>query len=263
MENEEKNTQQPSEETLKTKRQQWEKNMRKKYPDIQDEDELYGASMDGYDSEHEMVKGFRADNETAKQHLTNNPDVANFIGSVMRGDNLSLSMSYLADLIHLEEGTPEYEAYLASVEDRKAAAIENEQNFVNFEENMARTTESLQAFAASKQMSDEDAAEFVSFLISLEDKLINGTLTEDDFEIYYKAFTYDSDIETAHEEGIVDGKNQAIKEKRKKPRKGDGLPATGSSASTPPATAQTQKSIQDETLDALADRGERNRELYN
>ena len=42
-------TEQQAAEQPKTKRELFLANMRTKYPDIEDEDELYGAAMEGYD----------------------------------------------------------------------------------------------------------------------------------------------------------------------------------------------------------------------
>jgi hypothetical protein len=50
-----------------------------------------------------------------------------------------------------------------------------------------------------------------------------------------KAINHDADVETANQEGIVQGKNTRIEEKLRKPKGGDGMPSLGGKGNTPSA----------------------------
>lgn len=245
----------------KSKKQTWEENLRAKYPDIEDEDEIYGMAMSGYDTEREANKKYAADNKSVFDKISENPDVSNFIGAVIKGENIGTAMSYLADLFPLEEGTPEFDAYVQGVEQRQKSKADNEKALSEFEANMEVTRQNLQAFVDSKGMSEEDAASFVEDLIDFERKLISGSLTTEDFEKYYKALSYDTDMEIGREAGEIEGKNEAIKTKRSKLSKGDALPNI-QSTSQPETTPTIPMSKEEAMLESLAKRGDAIRSNY-
>ncbi len=242
----------------KTKRQTWEENMRAKYPGIEDEDALYGTAMDSYDAEHDANKRYTEDNKRAFELLTQNPDVANFIGAILSGESLPNAMVQLSDLIGLEEGSEEYAAYTQGVENRKAKKTERETAYAKFEENMNVMKQNFQEFAEEEGLSDEDANAFIEDFSNFENRFFNGEFTKEDFRRYYNAFNYDDDMKIAREQGAVDARNEAIVNKRKKIKKGDGLPSVKTTTGAK-GNEGTPKSKQTETLDALIDMNERRR----
>ena len=75
-------TEQQAAEQPKTKRELFLANMRTKYPDIEDEDELYGAAMEGYDKEHEWGKTQREQNAKLAEAIGADPQLAAFIAEI-------------------------------------------------------------------------------------------------------------------------------------------------------------------------------------
>lgn len=232
----------------KSAKDTWADNLRAKYPerDFSNEDELYSASMEGYDSEHDYRKKTTKENSELVELLTANPDVAAFIGSLINKESLPRAMSYLSDLMPLK-GDDDWDEYNKGVEERRAAADKAEKAAEEYERNLEQSAETLREFADENSMSEEEAVEFVREITTkLTDKLFSGKIDKEFLQLFYNATNYDNDISDATEAGRIAGRNETIKAKRSK-RKDDGLPNLGTSGGAVPATSNSDNA----TLNSL------------
>ena len=147
-------------EEKKTNRQIWEEAIKGKNPeaDFSDEDVLYDLSMKGYDEEHEYRKNNEQKNKEMYDLLSANPDVAMFISSLVTDKNVGKAMSYLSDVIGLQEGTPEYEEYQNGVEARKTREAEAQKAVEEYENNLKESADVLKAFADENGCLPEEAS---------------------------------------------------------------------------------------------------------
>lgn len=247
------------------KRQIWEENIRKKYPDndFADEDALYEASMQGYDAEHDRNKQFAADNQRLYQLLTENPDVKNFISALVSGEGLGKALSYLQPLMDMDEDSDEYASYQEGINSRKAREAEADAAIAEFDRNMKESAEALKTFAEANGMDEDAVEEFVTFITDeIQQKLFAGKIDMEFLEKFYRAFNYDADMAASEENGRIKGRNEAIEAKNKKLKKGDGLPAIQSTTTTV-SVEKPQKNDTLDALDNLAKRGAARRALLD
>lgn len=218
-----------------TKRDQWLQNMRGKYPDIQDEDELYGKSMEGYDTEHDYAKRSREELQEFAQDVNNNPQLLAFYQKVQElgADNAEMALAELGDdLASLLTGEIDSEVYQErkrrkAETDAESARLTNERN-----EKSAAQRAALEAWCEQKGYDVEEWRERVM------EKLLNpiSSFSTDValFETLDNMLNYDTDVEAAE----VKGRNANITaQRRRQAAQTDGQMNGGSAA----AGAQPQK----------------------
>lgn len=246
-----------------TKKEMFFANLKKKYPDreFNDEEEFYGASMEGYDAEHEYRKGSEASNKEFFDKLQENPDVALFIGSILNKESFGKALSYLSDVLPFEEGSDDFNAYKESVSERKRKADEAEAAAAEYEANLQESANSLQEFADENGMTPDEAMEFVQNITStISDKLFSGKIDKDFLSAFYKAQNYEKDLMVAKEAGTIQGRNEKIDAKKRALTKGDGLPPIRSSASTMPEVRDEDPTVM--ALSQMSKKAARNANLF-
>ena len=213
----------------------WMDNLKGKYPDrdFANEDDFYSASMEGYDAEHEALKKSRKDNDDLIGILTQNPDIAVFVGFLSEGDEQK-ALASLADAVKAAETEEGWETYRTERDKRKALADEAENDKQQYLSNLEKSAEVLREFASETGMTEEEAAEFVKKIqTEISDKLFSGNIDKDFFEKFYNLLNYDNDVAAAKEAGRIAGRNEKIEKKRAKDVMGDEIPAIKSGASEP------------------------------
>ena len=208
-----------------TNRDRWLENMRAKYPDIEDEDALYEASMKGYDEEHDFAKRQRAENEQLAEVMQKSPEVAAFFSEVIeRGvdGHPELAFINLGDLLQAYmKGEITSDEYIAEKEKRGAAEAEKQQ----------KVEAQLAALTAWCEKKGYDVDEWLEKANqALLSPLASFELAEAQFEALDKMLNYDEDVEAAE----IRGKNANIAEKRRRAAAAtDGMQNGGSAAGTP------------------------------
>ena len=246
-----------------TKKEIFFANLRKKYPErsFEDEDEFYGASMEGYDTEHEFRKTSESSNKEFFDKLQENPDVALFIGSILNKESFGKALSYLSDVLPFEEGSEDFKAYNESVAERQRKAAEGEAAAAEYESNLQESANVLQEFADENGMTPDEAMEFVqNITTTISDKLFSGKIDKEFLDAFYKVQNYEKDLMVAKEAGIIQGRNEKIDAKKKALMKGDGLPPIRSSASTAPEAMDENPTLA--ALSQMSKKAERNAKLF-
>ena len=246
-----------------TKREMFFDNLKKKYPEREfaDEDEFYGASMEGYDAEHDYRKNTEATNKEFFDKLQENPDVALFIGSILNKESFGKALSYLSDVLPFDEDSDDFKAYNESVSQRKAKLAEAEAAADEYENNLRESANTLQEFAEENDMTPEEATEFVqNITTTISEKLFSGKIDKDFLSNFYKAQNYDKDLMVAKEAGTIQGRNEKIDTKKKMLGKGDGLPNIRSSASAIPKEKEENPTML--ALGEMSKKAVRNSQLF-
>lgn len=216
----------PEEQVPASKRDTFMANLRKKYPDIEDEEELYGAAMDGYDADHEYAKQQREETGRLAEIMQGNPELASMYAEMFeRGKegNPEMALINISDLLKSyltgEISGEEYEA--KKEEGRKAE-----------EEKQAKLEAQEAVF---KEVCEEEGLDYQETLDKIAEMILNPMaryeIGKEQVKALINMVNYDSDVEAAR----VQGRNeQIVAGKRKMARQSDGIP-TGSSAAQPAA----------------------------
>lgn len=208
-----------------SKRQQWEQAIRAKNPDktYEDEDELYGDAMAGYDSVKDNLKHYEEDDKKLVELLEQHPEVMNFISTLASSGDFASAYAELPDYALMDDN--ERASYDKAVASKKA---EREQ-FLKSEEarnnNIEKSTQVLQDWADRNGLTEEQVTDFIETIINkIADKFNSGNFDEEFFESLYRLMNYDNDVQASHDAGVIDGRNQAIGQRVQRRAQGDGLP---------------------------------------
>lgn len=222
----------PVEDNNPTRRETFLANLRKKHPDVEDEDELFGKAMEGYDAEHDYAKQQREETGRLADIMKGNDDLAAMYAELFeRGPegNPEMALINIAPLLKSylsgEISSEEYEAKKA--ENKKAE-----------EEKNSKMAAQEQVF---KEVCEEEGLDYEETLGKIAEKLLNPMAAYEIGKEQVKALinmvNYDDDVEAAR----VQGRNETIEaRKRKMERQSDGLPSGGSAAQPSTRAEETQ-----------------------
>jgi len=210
----------------------WEAKVKAKNPGRDYEaspDEVYNASMEGYDAEHEKVKSMMASNKSIGERMMQDPKAAAALAEFLHGAPLPASLRKYFDEEELsaKEGDEGYEEYLAAIKERTENAANNAKLQAEYTQNIQDSEARVEAFAARKGMTEEEVSDFLEKLSEIVvANLMKGIITDELMEIGYKGMNYDKDMVQNAEVNRIAGKNEKIIETRKV-AKADALPSLG------------------------------------
>ena len=209
-------------------RDKWTANMRAKYGEDLSEDELYGKSMEGYDTEHEYAKKNREQAKNLDGIMKQYPEVADMYINLADG-NVGAAILNIGDLVDAyRKGEIDDEGYKAEVEKRKKDKEE-------LDGKIAAEKEALQAWCEKK------GYDFNEWIKRLDEVLLSPlgsyALAEAQFEAFDKMMNYDDAVAAAE----VRGKNAKIKEEKRNHPAGDNtLPRNSGTAASAAAAPKKQ-----------------------
>ena len=228
--------------------ERWKAGVLKKNPNLtedSDMEEIYAASMAGYDAEHDYAKKSRQEVEMLDKTLKQHPEMASFYDSVINaeGEDLGAAFLNLGELITAyAKGEIDSAAYKAGMEEKKRKDEET-------------ATKSDAQAAAFEKACEEMGVDPEETSQELMDKLFNPMaayeLTVEAWKGIIKMLHYDDDVVAAE----VRGRNANITAQRKKMENStDGIPHR------PSATVHTPTKS-NSPLDSMVDRRTARRKL--
>lgn len=184
-------------------RERWIQNMRKKYPDIENEDDLYAKSMDGYDAEHDYAKRSRDEASQLADIINKNPEVASFYSDLASG-NIGAAFLNLGDLLKAYmSGEIDDEGYKTGLEERKKA--DDEKN-----EKIAAQDEVFKQWCEKHGYDPEEWMQKANE--QLFSPMSSYAMAEAQFDAIDKMLNYDEDVEAAE----IRGQNANIENQRRR-----------------------------------------------
>ena len=188
-----------------TNKDKWLANMRAKHPEIEDEDALYEASMNGYDQEHDFAKRQREENERLAETLQSSPELARMYSEMLeRGKDGHPEMALLniGDLLQSYiKGEITSDEYVAEKEKRSAAEAE-------------KAGKIDAQMSLLEQWCEKKGYDVDEWLQKAYDALLSPMskyeLAEAQFEAIDKMMNYDDDVAAAE----IRGRNANIEEKK-------------------------------------------------
>ena len=205
-------------------------NLKAKYADrgFKEDDEYFGAAMEGYDQEHEYAKRMRADNEELGSLMESDPDFAEFARSVANGENIAGALRHMpADVASLDDRSLGERNAMLEAEREHREQIAGQ--LAEQEENLSKSEAAMREYIKSQGLSEEEGKEMMGFLAdNVLEPVSRGIVTPAMLELIDKGRNYDRDIRTATEAGRVSGRNEQIVERRERlDHSLDGLPTGG------------------------------------
>lgn len=228
--------------TEKTRKDSFRERFGKKYPDLNldDEDAYYGALNDEFD----LMDKSNAEQRKLGEMLGRDPRSAGLLMVMKNGGN---PMEYLIehygedfrDALNDEEKAKEFAAAFAKNIEKRA---ESEKLRAQASSNMQAMIDALDEAQKDGSFSDENATKAFDYLYAdggLLDRILVNDIKKEDWMMLMKAENYDrmksegeQMAKTAHEEGVVEGRNANIdiqKKKRTQAKSMPGnVPSTGS-----------------------------------
>ncbi|MBO7234107.1 MAG: hypothetical protein J6V13_03865 [Paludibacteraceae bacterium] len=210
------------EEVKKSNRDLLDANLRAKYPDIEDEDALYGKMMEDYDAEHEWAKKQRSDNARLSEAIQSSPELSAVFAEIYeRGPegHPELALLNMSDLFKgYMNGEISSEEYVAKKEEEAKANKTRD-------EKIAKQNEVFKAWCESKGYDPEEW--MAQAKAALFDPMASYEVAEAQLDAIDKMIHYDEDVATAEQAGLVKGRNEKIVEKIAKEANYPSLPETG------------------------------------
>ena len=196
-----------------TNKERWERNLRAKYPDVQDEDELYGKAMEGYDTEHEYAKQSRQDLQDFAKNINENPQLLAFYQKMQElgADNAEMALLELGDdLISYLTGEIDSDVYQERKRRKAEADAESERAATERREKAKAQRAAMEAWCESEGYDPDEWRERV--MQKLLDPISRFSTETALFETLDNMLNYNDDVEQAR----IQGRNENIVTRRKK-----------------------------------------------
>lgn len=207
----------------KSKKDMFLENIRAKYPDISDEDDLYGAAMSGYDAEHEWAKKQREENKRMSDALSADPQLASFVTEVFergKDGHPELALLNFGDLMKsYMMGELSSDEYLSEKQKRDAEKQETEKK-------IEAQNAVFEKWCSDKGYDPDEWLQKASEMLLTP--MSKYEMAEAQFDAIDKLINYDEDVAAAEEAGRVAGRNERIVAQRKKEKNVDGIPRSSS-----------------------------------
>jgi len=196
------------------------------------------SSDQEYEDAHEDyvkdLEGYKERGTIANQKLVAlfeaEPQIADVITSMIAGDTMrsALARHIGAEDLVPEEGDPDYAKWDENNKQR-LARIENTNKFnQEFNDNLEFSRQSVEAFAEENNLKPEEAEKILTEFDDMLKDIFRGKITKETLAKIVRAVKHDEAVKEAKEEGIIAGKNEAVKAVvEKETPKTDGIPVVG------------------------------------
>ena len=227
-------------QVTKSKKDTFNERVLSKRPDlnIDNEDEYYAALSEDYDNYDNQTKALTEENERYKNNekmivdfVTANKNNGMYLDDLMNGKDIFES----AVSRHGYDGVLEYlqseearEKYRAADEEYRNRLDRNKALDEESTKNLAKTDKALLAAIEEGRFTRDECTKAIDFLMDINDGLNVNHCKPEWIEMALKAMNHDNDVETAREEGRVDGVNEGV-EKQMRNKKVSGVPSNSPS----------------------------------
>ena len=200
-------------------------------PDVPEEgslDDLDDAISEMMDEQDSKMGEMNAKLEKLQQLMYSDPQSAEFISLWLEtGDPRAALVEVFGDDLSdlaTEEGRNKFSGNLKNWRERKA---KNDELSSQYDSNWNAFLEKLNTWGDGKGLDNEKKANVAARLIDVYEKGLTNAYDEDDFEMAYKALSYDKDVAVARQEGEVSGRNAKIQSQRRTRTPQEGMPPSG------------------------------------
>lgn len=186
-------------------------------PDVADElddDTLYSFVDERYLDLDNRYKSLNGANRKLAQLISENPKLGAFL-ALISGESCKSVPYALANVFgkevfqldargmeEFERGEEEYrKRYKAGLEEQRKA----QENFKNYEK-------TLSAYGKENNLTEDQVYDIHRGVMDIAEELLMGNIPMNIIDLVYKGLNYDQDMQEAIDTGVVEGRNEVIKE---------------------------------------------------
>lgn len=172
--------------------------------------------------------------EQLNQIIAENPVLYAIIDDMQNGRSFEEALAANVDRDELFplEGDPDFERIRTAAEARRARLEEADRYRKEREANMEASRTLLKEYFDELGWTDDEINKFTDNIDSAFSKYAAAKIDKDLLEVFRKAEAYDRDIESAREDGAIEGKNARVDAERvRRAQSTDGMPSGGSAVS--------------------------------
>lgn len=211
-------------QVVKDSRSKLRERYSKKYPDkvwegenAETDESLYDYAADELGELDSEMEQRRAMDEKAENLFNNDRRGARMYMRVLDGEDPAIVMTeeYGQEFIDALESEEGKEKFKTAIDKWKENEAKDKVSQEEFDANLGHTVDAMKSFADKNNLDDEQVGEILSTLFGWLDNAVKGNITEDMLEAVSKANGYDMAVAEAREEGVINGRNEKIREKLK------------------------------------------------
>ena len=231
--------------------------MQKKYADEEwVDDAMYDERLTQHleDSDARLAEYAESD-AIISDIIDRNPEFAMVMDAMRRGMPFRVALSrYLGDIVGgAEEGDPDWDELKKASDEFLAEKKKAEDEIATRNSNLDKSNALLTEFVERMFPTEQEQVDFVEYLRSTLSNIGMGDFSEAFFDMVYKAYMHDADVEDAKETGAIEARNEKITAKRiKAEAETDGMPMGGSAS--PIVEEETEPEYEDSVDEVLARR---------
>lgn len=209
--------------------------MQKKYADEEwADDAMYDERLTQHleDSDARLAEYAESD-AIISDIIDRNPEFAMVMDAMRRGMPFRVALSrYLGDIVGgAEEGDPDWDELKKASDEFLAEKKKAEDEIATRNSNLDKSNALLTEFVERMFPTEQEQVDFVEYLRSTLSNIGMGDFSEAFFDMVYKAYMHDADVEDAKETGAIEARNEKITAKRiKAEAESDGMPMGGSAS---------------------------------
>lgn len=159
------------------------------------------------------------------------PELYAVIQDLQAGKPLEVALAANIDVEALKpmEDEEMYADYEAARNVRKERKAKSEEHRAAFEKNWEDSNKVIHDFFEEVAFDDEQTTNFLAKMDEMLANYVNGIVTREFLDVFYRAMNYEKAMESAREAGAIDAKNARIDAERERAEaETDGLPTGGS-----------------------------------
>lgn len=178
--------------------------------------------------------------------LAEYPELYAIIQDLDAGKPFEVALAANVDVEDLKplEGDEDYAAYEEARNSRNSRKQKAAEHKARFDSNREESLQILQDYFAEKTMDEKAGEAFANYIDGMITDYLDGKVTRDFLDVFYRGMHYGEDVEAAREAGAIDAKNARIDaEREKRSTQTDGMPSPGSAIANPTASAMEEDDL--------------------
>ena len=210
---------------------------------------------------HEQLLQMSDTDGVVGEILAEYPELYAVIQDLQEGKPLEVALAANIDIDSLKplEGEEMYADYEAARNARKERKAKVDEYRATVEKNWEDSNKVIHDFFTEIAFDEEQTNEFLAKMDEMLGNYVNGIVTREFLDVFYRAMNYEQAMESAREAGAIDAKNARIDAERERAEaETDGLPTGGS------AVGVTMPEEQPDPNDLFGEieRNSRRRQMY-
>ena len=184
--------------------------------------------------------------------LAEYPELNAVIQDLDAGKPLEVALAANIDVEALKpmEDEAMYADYESARNARKERKAKEEEHRATFEKNWEDSNKVIHDFFEEVAFDDEQTNNFLAKMDEMLANYVNGVVTREFLDVFYRAMNYEQAMESAREAGAIDAKNARIDAERERAEaETDGLPTGGSAVGVTMPSERGPKDLFDEVRD--------------